>query len=215
MNRIVLLYASLGASALLVLSGCSSSTRLTTVWSDPVSRPGTLHKLMVIDVAKSPTIRRAFEDRFAAALKARGIEAQPSYGLVGDATLDSAQVSMEMHNGHCDGVLVTRVMDQKMVRTYYPPTSAYRRVPAAYHGGWYSYYSAGYGYLTTPGYTVEKQLVNMETNLYRVSDGVLVWSALSRTWLEEAETPGEEINPVVQQLVRGLAGSAVIARRGK
>ena len=51
---------------------------------------------------------------------------------------------------------------------------------------------------TSPGYTVENQVVNFETNLYRVSDGRLVWSTLSRERLELSEAPGERIDPFVR-----------------
>ena len=215
MNRNVLMSSGLAAAVVLAVFGCSSSTRLTTVWSDPASQPGSLRKLMVVNVAKTATIRRAFEDQFAAVLNAQGIDAEPSYRLVADGALDSAEASIAMHRSHCDGVFVTRILDQITVKTYYPPTSAYRTVPSAYHGGWYDYYSRGYSYVTVPGYTVENQLVNMETNLYRVSDGALVWSALSRTWLQQSETPGDETNDVVRELVRGLSKTNIISRRAE
>jgi hypothetical protein len=211
MNRRILLSGGVTAGGLLLLLGCSTSTQLKTLWSDPAAQPGSLHKLMVINVTKSPTVRRTFEDRFAAALGAQGIDAVPSYRLVGDADLDAAQANMEIHKAHCDGVFVTRVVDQKTVKRYYSP-AAYRYVPpAVYRDGWYSYYSLGYAYATAPGY-VESQLVSMETNLYRVQDGALVWSALSRSWLQQSATPGDEIEPVVHELVRGLSSAAIIAR---
>lgn len=215
MNKTLLASAGIATWALLVLLGCSSSTQLTTVWSDPAVQPRALQKLMVINVAKNATVRRAFEDRFASALKSRGIDAVPSYQLVGDVglDLDSTHTSMEMHKNHCDGVFVTRVVDEKTVKTYYPPTT--RTVPRSYYGGWYSYYSRGYEYVTTPGYAVQNQIVNMETNLYRVSDGALVWSALSRTWLQESDTPGDETNQVVRQLVRGLSNTKIISQQTK
>ena len=92
---------------------------------------------------------------------------------------------------HCDAVFVTRLVDQTTVRSYYPPT-------APHYAGWYDYYSRAYAYAASPGYTVENQVVNFETNLYRVSDGRLVWSALSRERLELSEAPGERIDPFVR-----------------
>ena len=211
MNRT---HAVLGgfAAAVMVLTGCAGSTRLTNVWSDPGVAPQRLHKVMVTNVAKTPAVRRDFEDRFAAALRRRGIQAEPSYRLVSEAELDSARTSLAMHEGHCDGVLVTRILDEETVRTYYPPSPQYRYRPLShYYGGWYSYYRYGYAYAATPGYTVENKLVRMETNLYRVSDNALVWSAVSKTWLQASGAPGEATDAVVSQLVRGLAKSAAVA----
>ncbi len=209
----------------LLVVACGSTTQLTNVWTDPRFETNSLRKLMVIGIAQSPTMRRLFEDRFAAALKAQGIEAEPSYRLVGDGNLDSARVRAEMHATGCDGVFVTRIVDQTTVRTYYPPTPSYVGAPYRHgwygsypsygHYSWYGYYSLGYSYLGTPGYTVENQVVNFETNLYRVSDGQLVWSALSQEWLAQSDTPGTEVDPFVRQLVSALLSSRIVAKPGE
>ena len=217
MPRYLSLAAAIGA---LISVGCGGATRMSRVWTDPGFEPNSLRKLMVIGIGNNPTIRRGFEDRFTAALKAQGIEAEPSYRLVGDANLDSARTSAEMHQTGCDGVFVTRIVDQKTVETYYPPTPAYAgytgipygRAPQAYRFGWFGYYGLGYSYATTPGYTVTNQVVHLETALYRVADGQLVWSALSEEWLGQTEIPGSEIEPLVRQLIRALRDSKIVAR---
>jgi len=195
----------------------SNATRLTTVWTDPAFETNSLRKLMVIGIARNATVRRVFEDRFTAALRAQGIEAEPSYPLVGDGNLDSARLGSDMHRTGCDGVFVTRIVDQTTVRTYYWPTAAYLggpwAAPGQYRFGWYGYYWLGYSYAGAPGYTVENQVVNFETNLYRVADGQLVWSALSQEWLGLSETPGTEVVPFVRQLVSALLDSRIVARR--
>lgn len=217
MKRILRQFRRLIPVGTLIVAGCASATQLTTVWTDPAFRTSSLRKLMVIGIGPSATTRRIFEDKFTAALRAQGIVAEPSYPLVGDGNLDSARLGAEMHRTGCDGVFVTRIVDQKTVRTYYPPyyvpTAGHLAAPWAYGYGWYNYYSTGYGYFGTPGYTVETQVVNLETNLYRVSDGQLVWSALSREWLGQAETPGVEVDPFVRQLVSALVSSRIVAGR--
>ena len=195
----------------LLVAGCASATRLTRVWTDTRFETNSLRKLMVIGIARSPATRRVFEDRFVAALRAQGIEAEPSYPLVGDDNLDSARVSAEMHKTGCDGVFVTRIVDQKIVRASYPPS--YLGAPWAYRYGWYGYYSSGYSYVGTPGYAIENQVVNFETSLYRVSDDQLVWSALSQEWIAPSEVPGTEIDPLIRQLVSALLDSKIVAKR--
>lgn len=217
MPRYLSLAAAIGA---LFAAGCGGATQTTRVWTDPSFETNSLRKLMVIGIGNNPTIRRSFEDRFTAALKAQGIDAEPSYRLVGDGKLDSARTSTEMHQTGCDGVFVTRIVDQKTVRTYYPPTSSYVGAPyigapQAYRYGWYGYYGLGYSYATTPGYTVENQVVNLETTLYRVADGQLVWSALSQEWLGQSDIPGSEVDPLVRQLISALVDSKVVVRAGE
>lgn len=146
MPRYLSLAVAIGA---LLATGCGGATHTTRVWTDPSFASNSLRTLMVIGIGSNPTIRRNFEDRFVAALRAQGVDAEPSYRLVGDGDLDSARTSAEMHRTGCDGVFVTRIMDQKTVKTYYPPSSSYTPppyagVPHASRYGWYGYYGWGY-----------------------------------------------------------------------
>lgn len=209
------------AMLLLVLGAagaCARPARLASVWRDPAFQSGSLRRPMVVAVGRTPRERRIFEDDLMAALKARGVDALPSYPYVGDERVDSARVDAVMHRAGCDGIFVSRLVDRQTVQRYYPPTpvggyGAYG-VPAAYHGGWWSYYSLGYAYARTPGYTVANQQVSVETNLYRQADGRLVWSGLSRQSLSMSDVPGAEITPVVRELVAELTGSGVVRTAG-
>jgi hypothetical protein len=170
---------------------------------------------MVLGVSRKPGPRRIFEDTFAAALGAQGVTAVPSYTVIGEGQADSVKTSAVLQEGRFDGMFVTRLVDKRTVDSYYPPTTTYVTAPSAYYGGWHGYYSTGYAYTSASGYTVQNQVVNLETNLYRVSDGKLVWSALSQSWLEQAEDPSNEIKPFVRQLVAGLASSKVLTKRNR
>ena len=213
-------WAARAALAVLALAsaGCARQARLASVWRDPAFEGGSLGKLMVVAVGRTPRERRLFEDELAAALGAKGVDAVPSYPYVGDEKVDSARVDAEMHRMGCDGILVSRVVDRQTVQRYYPPTpvgygygyyGAYG-LPYAYrYGGWWPYYSLGYAYAATPGYTVTNQRVSVEANLYRYADGRLVWSGLSRQWLGESDVPGAEIRPVVRELTAELIRAGV------
>lgn len=209
----------LAATLLLALgAACARPQRLASVWRDPAFEGGSLRRPMVVAVGRTPRERRLFEDELTATLKDRGVDALPSYPYVGDERVDSALVDAAMHRTGCDGIFVSRLVDRQTVQRYYPPTPAggygYYAVPGAYHGGWWSYYSLGYGYAQTPGYTVTNQQVSVETNLYRQSDGRLVWSGLSRQWLSTSDVPGAESAPVVRELVAELIRSGVVQTAG-
>ena len=65
--------------ALLAGLACGATTKLSTVWKEPgYAGPG-LARILVLGVAEDATTRRAFEDRFAQALDARGAQALASY----------------------------------------------------------------------------------------------------------------------------------------
>jgi len=198
--------------AALMSAGCAGATQLTTVWSDPALAPLPLHRIMVIAVAGTPSSRRVIEDRFVAALRADGAVAEPSYMLVGDQGLDSARTSAAMHRTGCDAVLVARIVDQKTITTYHPPSPASFGPPWQYRLGWYGYFDLGYAYLGSAPFTHENQVVSFETNLYRVGDDRLVWSALSQEWLGRLESPPTGVEHYVRQIVSAMRTSRLIGR---
>lgn len=203
----------------LVISGCARTARLASTWRDPAFQDTSLAKLLIVAVGRTPGERRLFEDRFAESLRARGVDAQPSYRLIGDARIDSALVDASMHQAGCDGILVSRVVDRQTVRRYYglyggPGYSGhgYYGPPSAYHAGWWPYYSLGSGY-TAGRASDDEQRVTVETNLYRHDNGQLVWSGISRQWLASSQGPGDETPSVIRELVAELARSGVMQTR--
>ena len=213
MRRVTL--AGIAVLGILALAGCSASTKLTSVWAEPNFQTNSIKKIMVLGVAQKPAVRRMFEDEFVAALSSLGATAVQSYTVLGDGQVDSVTANAALHSGGFDGIFVTRMTDKQTVDTYYPPTSTYVAAPSAYYGGWSGYYSTGYAYQSSPGYTVQNTVVNVETNLYRLSDGKLAWSALSQSWLEQAADPSTEIRPFIQQLMYGLEGSKILSKSKK
>jgi hypothetical protein len=212
MKRFASALVGLAAIATMTLAGCGGSTKLLNTWTDPTFQTNSLKKIMVLGVARNASVRRMFEDRFVAEFTAEGVQAVPSYSVTGDGAIDSTVIVNALMSSGCDGIIITRMTDRKTVETYYPPTTSYVGAPSAYYGGYYGYYSMGYSYTSSPGYTVQNEVVNLETNLYRVADSKLVWSGLSQSWLEQAADPSTEIIPFVQQLVYGLSTSKVVVK---
>lgn len=199
--------------AALALTACARTSRLASTWTDPGFRDSSLTRLLVVAVGRSPGERRRFEDRFVAALRARGVDARASYPFIGDARADSALVDAQARQAGCDGIFVSRVVDRQMVRRSYGSALGpvgYYGPPSRYHAGWWPYYSFGYTSATGGAFAVEDQRVSVETNLYQHQDGQLVWSGLSRQWLTASEGPGDETASVVRELVTELARSGVV-----
>ena len=208
------------ALAALAMGACARTARLDSTWRDPGFRSGSLNRLLVVAVGRTPLERRLFEDRFVAELRGKGVDAQASYQSIGDARVDSALVEAQMHRAGCDGIFVSRVVDRQTVRRYYgdgygpvgyyPGFRGYYGPPSGYHAGWWPYYSVGFSNVTGGSFAVEDQRVSVETNLYRHDNGQLVWSGLSRQWLAAGDPPGSETESVVRALVTELARSGVV-----
>lgn len=177
----------LAASALAALAiSCAPSTQMTNSWVAPSFQPGSVKKIVVIGVAKNEGVRRAYEDQFVAKLKELGHDASVSYLWAPDASKpDSAAVFTKIVETGVSHILVTRLVDKKVVETYVPPTYmsmgyGYGGYPG-YYGSWGSYWGMGYTYAVDPGYVDSDLVVMLETNLYGVDKGELQWSGMTET----------------------------------
>jgi hypothetical protein len=165
------------AICLLLLASCSTTT-MSAVWKDPNYQSGKLKKVLVIGVARNDVIRRLFEDEFSARLKAHGTDAYPSYRLIPSAELLAEDtVNTKIESLGMDAVLVTRFVNTKKETVYTPGTTYY----SGSTGGWYNWYSAGYGYVSSPGYYSEYEVIRLSTNIYHTQTGKMIWSGLSDT----------------------------------
>lgn len=167
-----------------------SSTSMVSHWADPEMAGQKLGNVLVIGVAKNDGLRRQFEDALASAIQRSKVPASPSYTFLArsDDITEEAVNDLAKDSGFTN-ISVTRLIDHKKVQEYVPPsvTTTYAPAyPSYYYGGWYGYYSASYATVVTPGYTYETEYVSLETNVYDVAKGKLVWSGVTSTELGSA-----------------------------
>ena len=208
-----LIRLSLVTVALVALASCSARTQLTSSWTDPAAPNHVYKKVVVVGATPRSSVRRMYEDAFAADLKARGIDAVTSYSLSGEGQLDKDAAAAKLKEIGADGVVVTRLVDQETVQTYYPPTYSNVAAPSAYYGGWYGYYSMGYSYMSSPGYVAENKVYRIETNLYDLAGDKLAWSGLTETTLTSGEAPESEILPFIQMLTYEMERKKVLPKK--
>ena len=197
-----------GVVAAVLLAGCATtSTQLVNSWKDP-SAPGTkFNKVLTVCACKDDGMRRTVEDRLAAAIKG----SQPSYAVLSDDQLgDRNRTKQALLDGGFDGVVMLRLVSVDKSSTYVPG-HAYV-VPAGYHsmyGGWgYGGYAA-YGTVYDPGYVREDQLVNFDTNIYRVADEKLLWASRSQT--ENPSSVNQVIDEIIAETAKEMKKQKVIS----
>ena len=188
------------------VGACGPSTTLEQAWTTPeVASTPPLQKVVTVFFSDSETTRRAGEDRLAAELTAKGVEAMPSYAVIPDksqlANLDTVRAKLQ-EMGY-DGVVALRVVDAHQEVEYSPATfDSYwgYAYPYFYSPGWY--YGGYY-----PGSVYVETVVRVETTAYSLRTGQLVWSAVSKTVDEDVDDLIEETSDLVaEQLTeRGLA----------
>lgn len=209
--------ARLGLAVLAVsaLASCGPATQLTSSWADPTAANRRYEKIAVVGATPRSPIRRKYEDAFVKELQSRGVPAVPSYQIAGEGQLDKDAAAGKLREAGCDAVIVTRLVDQETVQTYYPPTYSTMAAPSAYYGGWYGYYSMGYTYESSPGYVSENKVYRIETNLYDVANDKLAWSGLTETTLMSGEAPEREIQPLIGALLYDMEKHKIISKAKK
>ena len=188
---------SLVAGAAL-LAACGTVTKIPNVWRNPAHEGNAYQRIYVIGVGENQVNRRLFEDRFAAALSDKGAVASPSYvTLPQSERLTEEQVRRAIEGGGYDGVIVTRMLGVEEKTEYVPPRTY--TVPR-YYGGYYRYYGTAWDVVHQPGYTMTRTIVRLETNLYDVGSGELVWSGQSETF-----DPGS-VTDIIDSVTKAVAG---------
>lgn len=189
-----------------LLASCATTT-LTGSWADPTYAGSNFKKIMIVGVARRELMRKIFESTFTDRLKAHGVEGVQSGSFSpGTELLDKDVMATKLAELGCDGVLVTRLIDQRTQMTVYPPRGY--AVPVAYRGGYYAYYHGAYAIAYSPGYAVESTTASLETNLYDARTGKLVWTGLTDTVV--SGDPAAQAEELIDLLVANLAKAKVI-----
>lgn len=170
----------LSACAILLMSvlatGCAS-TELINSWRDP-NYTETVTSLVVLGVSKQASVRRVFEDEFAAQLRSRGIRAIPSYTLIDDdGPVDEERLRAAIESANTDGVIITRLVRIQNETAVTPTVAA----PRPYYYGYYS--RAWVGYYEPNAYQYE--VVTAETTIFARERAAPVWSGTTETFAPE------------------------------
>lgn len=180
----------LGATVLglgvLVLAACAStSATIRKSWQDPAITPSTLafDKVLVVGIMTDPTQRTKAEDELVLSIQAgpRGqageVTATAAHTLLDATEVGNAEAPRAKVSGRdFDGAVTLRLVGSEY-RTSWEPDS----FPVPYRDFW-SYYAWGWTTATQPGYFRMDTSQLVETNLYSLPEGKLVWSALSESF---------------------------------
>lgn len=182
MTRSISSKLSIGFVALLAIAACNKSkTSIPLTWRNPGFEDVSFHKLFVIGVAHDEG-RRLFEDTFVQALEAEGAEAVSSWTLLPQSEqLTKEQILAAVEGGRFDGVVTTRLLSVEKEQQYVPSKSY--TVPKVHHGYgyYYDYYVTSYATVHEPGYFKTDTTFRLETSLFSMATGGLVWSGQSET----------------------------------
>lgn len=198
----------------LVNAGCAGSTKVLGSWSDPSHDYTAVKKIAVVGASKNEVMRKYFEESFVQELAKYKIQAVASFQIlkVSDpATIDKDAATAQLRDAGCTHVLVTRLVDQQTVQEYRPPTTYAVGMSPGYgypgwYGGWGTYWGTTYAY--EPGRIEVSTVVQMESNLYDLASGKLMWSGATQT--KVTTVAQEEVKPFVSTLVNEMRATKAL-----
>lgn len=165
----------------LILS-CGPSLKLSKSWVAPNITRQTFNKIVVLVLApaKYADAGRIGEQQLAAELTANGVKAvsaQDQFGPQKFRQTDEQTALAKMKETGADGVIVTSLLDVEKEKRYVPGNW----YPPPYYGRFWGYYSFWYGRAYDQGYYENTKNYYLETNLYQLSSGNLLYSIQSQT----------------------------------
>ncbi|WP_146157371.1 hypothetical protein [Enhygromyxa salina] len=167
------------ACSMLAIPACAGSTKVDEVWRSPDWRPGFQH-VVVFAIAKREGVRRGFEDGVVEALDRVGVRAVASYRLFpGAGELEPKSLHATLAKHQIDGALVAQLIAADTDAPFVSTTPYVVTGPGV---GFYAYYHSICSRVYSSGSGVEEpRVVMIESNLYEIASGELMWSGLSAT----------------------------------
>ncbi len=168
------------AFAAAVLITACSATKFTSIWRDEAYE-GNPVKVMVIGVSRTPARGRLFEDEFVKELEEQGIGAVAGYTVMPDhPTVDIGAIRDKATGAGADAVLVTKPIGTRTSTT----------------GG--------------PWGTYQDEYLDIQTNIYDVKSGKMVWTATSETLMTSYASNEAQIRTFVKTIVKRLLKQDVL-----
>ncbi|MCB0495349.1 MAG: hypothetical protein KDC79_04395 [Cyclobacteriaceae bacterium] len=166
----------------LILSGCTG-TRFSATWKDPNYTGKSYEKLLVWALSDNVAARATVEDETTYFLKLKGINAVSGADILpADRSAipkDQEVVKKKLVDAGYEAVLTVGLIDVKE-ETHYVQGN-YTPAAFGYYGSFYGYYPYMYGSVYQQGYYASSTNVYLETNLWDVNTGKLVWSGQSKS----------------------------------
>lgn len=174
----------------ILLSSCSN-TKFTKQWIDEDFDGPPYDDILVLAVADKMGNRQDAENYIVKKLDEAGINAMQSYDILPKTEIIDAEAVGKATDGlQLDSVIViyaTGVTEEE----YYIPDRRFGVYAGygyghAHYGSFYSYYPHAYTYVYIPGYDNTHHVVALETALFDLNTGTMIWSGQSNTFAPES-----------------------------
>ncbi|MEP6675856.1 MAG: hypothetical protein ABJA78_11895 [Ferruginibacter sp.] len=166
---------------------CSSNTKLTSSWKNEKAPHKKYNKIMVFGIIreKDRSMREQLEKNFVDDLKAMGynaVSAIEEYGPKAFERVPEDQVADRLHRSGYDAVITVSILDKQKDTSYTPSTVQYQPYNQVYYSRFGRYYTTVYDRVYTPGYYSTDTKYFLESNLYDIATGDLIYSGQTKSF---------------------------------
>lgn len=172
----------------LLIWSCSPATRITASWVEPSARNKTASgkTVFIASLTRNLEVRTKLENALAEQAELRQIRAIKSTDHFRPDFYQNLpteqQLLSQIRQTGADAILTVSLINTESETRYVPGSRSYTPFTSyRWYGGFYSYFSYWRPMFYEPGYYVTDKTYFMETNLYDVESGKLIWSAQSET----------------------------------
>jgi hypothetical protein len=181
------------ALAILALTALDATAGFKSLWKSPevtqVNMAG--KKVVALIVSQDMNLRMSAEEALARELTALGANGVAAYRLVPAEELrGDGKAKVWFEQAAVDAVLVMRLLSDKEELSYSPSFWT-----TSYYGSFWGYYGYAWDSLYVPGYWDVDRVFHVETLIYRISNGHLLWASVSE------KTNPKDLQTLVQKLV--------------
>ncbi|WP_126973210.1 hypothetical protein [Gynurincola endophyticus] len=170
-----------------VLSGCSSSQKVTSSWVSPNLPTGTQYKTIFIAVMSSrQSIKTKMEDEFANFLTQKGYKAIKSSDVfppsfTAEKMPEREDMLGKIRQSGSDAIFTVTLVDQESETRYIPGAVGYQPF-VGYGRRFWGYYNYWFPYAYDPGYVTTDKTYFLEGNLFDVKSEELMWSVQTEAY---------------------------------
>jgi len=212
----------------ILMTSCSH-TYLTSTWHDVNKKPMAFDKIAVVVMAPSKSNRGVIENAMVNQFKANGMKAISTMGIFPRAGDPKAMeendkdaletiVREKVEANNIDALMIIALLDKEKEEHYVEGTSYGMTMP--YYGGYgspynypmnsfpyhnysyYGYYSHAYSTINTPGYYYNTTSYYVETSLFDVENGELLWTGQTKT--TDPVSINREADTFAQVVIEGI-----------
>lgn len=165
--------------ATILISSCATKD-IVRDWNSGEEHKRNVESIMIMGLVNQVSLRSDIEFEMSNAARKIGLKATNSITIfppeLGKPFDDTERIKVRMQERGIDAILTVAIIDIKAER-YVGPEKTY--VPLAYYDRFTNYYYRTEALVFKPGYVSLQTRYFLETNLYEVKTGKLVWSGRS------------------------------------